>query len=126
MKENEVVSCPHCGNRTPARLKTERDGWTVVGRSFVCAFCGGKLGSPDEPAAAGPAKGENRSADRLRNLLGDVEEAPEYRLDPGSEHHRFCRHCAHFLQHPFVCRCARTGEETDPGASCEHFAHRQE
>lgn len=127
MKENEVVSCPHCGNRTPARLKTERDGWTVTGRSFVCAFCGGKLGSPDgSPAAPDPGKAKNASADRLRELLGDVEETPDCHLDPGSEYHRFCRHCGNFIQHPFVCRCARTGDETDPGASCGSFVARSE
>jgi len=127
MKENEVVSCPHCGTRTPARLKTERDGWTVIGRSFVCAFCGGKLGSPDDPnAKPDAAKAKNTSADRLRNLLGDVEETPDYHLDPGSEYRRFCRHCKDFLQHPFLCRCARTGSETDPGGSCPHFTPRKD
>lgn len=123
MKEHEVVNCPHCGNRTPVRLKTERDGWTVVGRSFVCAFCGGKLGAPEGSAAAdnaAPAGGA--SAARLRSLLGDLEEPCEYRLEPGSEYRRFCRNCKHFLRHPFLSRCARTGEETDPGSSCPEFS----
>ena len=127
MKENEVVNCPRCGARTPARLKTEREGWTVVGRSFVCVFCGGRLGEPDGTPGTREAatKGTGASADRLRNLLGDVEETPEYRLDPGTEYRRFCRHCGHFLQHPFVCRCARSGAETDPGSSCSEFVARE-
>ena len=125
MKENEVVRCPHCGSETPARLRTDRDGWTVVGRSFVCVFCGGKLGEPGAGEGGKSAAAEKSTSDRLRGLLGDIEEAPEIRLEPGSEYRRFCRHCRHFLEHPFLCRCARSGEEADPGGCCDDFAPKE-
>ena len=45
MKQGDKISCPACHNQTVVKEKVEMDGWTVIDKIFVCAFCGVRLGS---------------------------------------------------------------------------------
>ena len=118
MKAGDKMLCPHCGESTIVKSKPKLDGWTRVGDVLVCALCGGEVGVP---AKADEDAEKNASTAALAALLG-AEETPKFRLDPGSEHRRFCRNCKTRIEHPFVLRCGRDGREIDPGGCCEHFA----
>jgi len=116
LKAGEKIRCPHCGEDTFVKSKPKMDGWTRIGDVLVCALCGAELGTPENSdRAAAPS-----SAAALAALLGEAP-APKLRLDPGSEHRRFCRNCRHRIEHPFVLRCGRDGREIDPGGCCATF-----
>ena len=121
MKAGDKTRCPHCGEDTVVKSKPKMEGWTRVGDVLVCALCGGELGAPEK------ADGEKNSssAAALAALLGAAPE-PKLRLDPGSEHKRFCRNCRHRIEHPFVLRCGLDGREIDPGGCCANFAAKEE
>lgn len=121
MKANDIVKCPHCGETTPAKAKQEIVGWQAAGEILLCAFCGGKLGVPEKPAANGGRGAASAAADRLSALLGGETVEKTATLDGGDGYMEFCRHCRHFLWHPFVCRCAIGNKETDPGSYCDNF-----
>lgn len=116
MKAGEKTRCPHCGEDTIAKSKPKLDGWTRVGDVLVCALCGAELGVPEQPGG----EKSSSSAAELAALLGEAP-APKLRLDPGSEHKRFCRNCRHKIEHPFLLRCGRDGREIDPGGCCANF-----
>ena len=120
MKAGDKIICPHCGENTILKSKPKMDGWTRIGDVLVCALCGAEAGVPEKADG-----GEKRSAAALAALLGeDIE--PKLRLDPGSEHRRFCRNCRNRIEHPFVLRCGRDGREIDPGGCCEKFEPEEE
>lgn len=117
MKAGDRIACPHCGEPTVVKTKPKMEGWNRVGDVLVCALCGAEVGTPD-PEAEKHAAAASTAA--LAALLGG-EETPKLRLDPGSEHRRFCRNCRNRIEHPFVLRCGRDGHVIDPGGCCEHF-----
>ena len=121
MKAGDKTRCPHCNESTVVKSKPKMEGWTKVGDVLVCALCGGELGVPEK------AGGENgsSSAAALAALLGEAPE-PKLRLDPGTEHRRFCRNCRHRIEHPFMLRCGLDGREIDPGGCCANFSPREE
>ena len=121
MKAGDKTICPHCGENTIAKSKPKMDGWTKVGDMLVCALCGAELGAPEAPGA----NSESAAASALAALLGEAP-APKLRLDPGTEHRRFCRNCRHRIEHPFVLRCDLNGREIDPGGCCEKFEKPEE
>ena len=121
MKAGDKTLCPHCGEDTIVKSKPKLNGWTRVGDVLVCALCGAELGIPEEANNGGSAA----SAAALAALLG-VEKEPEVRLEPGSEHRRFCRNCRRRIEHPFVLRCGKDGREIDPGGCCGDFVPEQE
>lgn len=116
MKAGDKLICPHCGEPTVLKSKPKMEGWNRVGDVLVCALCGAEAGTPDAENSGGPSA----STAALAALLGETSE-PKLRLDPGSEHRRFCRNCRNRIEHPFVLRCGRDGSAVDPGNSCEHF-----
>ena len=116
MKAGDRTRCPHCGEDTVVKSKPKMDGWTKVCDVLVCALCGAELGTPELSGSGASSS----SAAALAALLGEAP-AVRVRLDPGSEHRRFCRNCAHRIEHPFVLRCGRDGREIDPGGCCEKF-----
>lgn len=120
MKAGDKIVCPHCGEATILKVKPKMDGWTRVGDVLVCALCGAEAGVPEKADDGG-----KNSAAALAALLGEAP-APKLRLDPGSEHRRFCRNCRHKIEHPFVLRCGRDGREIDPGGCCEAFETEEE
>ena len=117
MRAGEKIICPRCGEATVVKSKPKMEGWTRVGDVLVCALCGAEVGAP-APDAERRANAASTAA--LAALLGETA-APKVRLDPGSEHRRFCRNCRHRIEHPFVLRCGRDGRVIDPGDCCEHF-----
>ena len=120
MKAGDKIVCPHCGENTILKSKPKMDGWTRVGDVLVCALCGAEAGVPEKADG-----GEKTASAALAALLGEAP-APKLRLDPGSEHKRFCRNCRHKIEHPFVLRCDRNGREIDPGGCCENFEPEEE
>jgi len=120
MKAGDRIRCPHCGEDTVVKTKPKMEGWTRVGDVLTCALCGAELGVPEE----GKSPASSRSA-ALAALLGEKPEQ-KLRLDPGSEHKRFCRNCRKRIEHPFVLRCGRDGREIDPGSCCEDFEPEKE
>ena len=115
MKVGDKIVCPHCGENTILKSKPRMDGWTKVGDVLVCALCGAEAGVPEKTEG-----GKSASAAALAQLLGEAP-APKLRLDPGSEHRKFCRNCRHRIEHPFMLRCGRDGREIDPGGCCKAF-----
>ena len=115
MKAGDIVTCPHCGEKTVVKLGKKFSGWQVCGEVLICALCSAELGTPEKNA---PDAGKKASA--LAALLGE-ELAAAPTLAPGEGHKRFCRNCKNLIEHPFLLRCARDGREVDPGGCCEHF-----
>ena len=120
MKAGDKIVCPHCGENTILKSKPKMEGWTRVGDVLVCALCGAEAGVPEKTDGE-----KGASAAALAKLLGEAPE-PKLRLDPGSEHRRFCRNCRHRIEHPFVLRCGKDGREIDPGGCCEAFETEEE
>ena len=117
MKAGDKVRCPVCGEETVVKSKPKMEGWTRVGDVLVCALCDAEVGTPEAP---GGGASSSAAASALAALLGEAP-APKLRLDPGTEHRRFCRNCRNRIEHPFVLRCGRDGREIDPGGCCENF-----
>lgn len=125
MRAGEKVRCPHCGENTVVKSRVVMDGWQKRGEVFVCLFCGGELGRPGDAAAEAAAAGK-RAADRFAALLGEgAEAAPAADLTPDEGYGRFCRNCAHFLEHPFKTLCGLDGSAADPMSECPKFEKRK-
>jgi len=121
MKANDIIKCPHCGETAPVKIKREIIDWKPAGEILICGFCNGKVGVPEKTDDSSGASPAANASDRLSALLGGEKLTGTPTLDGGEGYREFCRHCRHFLWHPFVCRCDLTREETDPGSCCEHF-----
>ncbi len=121
MKAGDILLCPHCRERTAAKLKNILSGWQLAGSVLVCPLCGGELGSPE----SGEAKSANAAANKLAALLGASAEAAP-RLAQTEEYGRFCRNCRHFIVHPFECRCGLSGNAADPMKDCGNFEKKEE
>lgn len=120
MKAGDRIRCPHCGEDTVVKSKPKMDGWTRIGDVLTCVLCGAELGAPEEEKSSASA-----STAALAALLGEKPE-PKFRIDPGSEHRRFCRNCRKRIEHPFVLRCGRDGREIDPSGCCDAFEPEKE
>ena len=117
MKAGDKLICPHCGEPTVLKSKPKMEGWNRVGDVLVCALCGAEAGTPE---SGGSGRGGAEATAALAALLGETS-APKLRLDPGTEHRRFCRNCRHRIEHPFMLRCGLDGREIDPGGCCDAF-----
>lgn len=118
MKSGDVVTCPHCGEKTVVKAAKKFSGWQVTGEVLTCALCSAELGTP-ETASSGPAARE-----KLAALLGG-DDTEHVTLAPGEEHRRGCRNCVHLLEHPFKLLCARTQSEVEPMHVCPAFQDRE-
>ena len=118
MKAGDLITCPHCGEKTVVKLKKDISGWQVTAEILICAMCSAKLGVPQKSAMPVSTAG-----DRLAALLGEA--VPEkLSIDPGENFRMGCRNCAHLLEHPFKLMCALKQREVDPMDSCFDFQDR--
>ncbi len=121
MKSGEPVSCPLCGEKSVVKTKMKMDGFTRLGEVFVCALCGGELGTPSKDVA--PVA---QSSNKLAALLGEVETDAKADIAPDENYGRFCRNCVHFIEHPFKTLCGIDGKPADPMGECKHFKRKNE
>lgn len=118
MKAGEMLTCPHCGEKTVVKLRRVMDGWQVTGEELICTLCSAVLGKPEKD---GPGTSAARS--RLAALLGG-DDTKGVTLAPESGYRRGCRNCANLLEHPFKLICAKTQLEVDPMHECGDFIDR--
>lgn len=123
MRQGDKINCPACHNQTIVKEKVEMDGWTVVDRIFVCAFCGVKLGS-----AADAESDEQRGKKAVSGLAALFEtklaDAPIITEEAGDRH--FCKYCEHYVSHAFVERCQLHKREITGMQSCRDFKKKKE
>lgn len=117
MKTGDRAQCPHCGQDTVVKEKTLMDGWTALGKVLACAICGEKLGEIEDAE-----KTEPRAAamDTLKALLQAEEEARPV-IEAAEDEKRFCKDCAHFINHPFITRCGLHDRPADSMEDCPRF-----
>ncbi len=116
MRENEVIQCPRCHEKSIAKRRNRMDGFRKTGEVLACMLCGAELQelAPAEKTEAAPATAK---ADALATLLNTAAESRVHlRLDEAER--RFCRDCAHYLKHPFLSRCTLREEEVNPMGDC--------
>lgn len=118
MKSGDIITCPHCGERTVVKTMKKFSGWQVTGEVLACALCSAELGAPEKAASGSAAR------DRLAALLGG-DDTEHVTLAPGEEHRRGCRNCIHLLEHPFKLLCGRTRREVEPMHVCPEFQDRE-
>lgn len=127
MKAGDKVRCPRCGDDTFAQEGVLLDGWTVKCKILKCGMCGEKLAELDKteaPKAKEDDAGERGKLSAFASLLGTEElRKPEVMIS--QDVRRFCKDCAHFLNHPFHIRCALKDVEIDPMDDCENFTPRK-
>ncbi|MBN2640424.1 MAG: hypothetical protein JXR78_02100 [Victivallales bacterium] len=125
MKAGEKIICPLCKQETFVKEGAILDGWTVTAKILKCALCDGKLADFPEPATE-PAtdKNKNTGLSAFANFLG--EDAPvSVKHNISQDVRRFCKDCAHFIEHPFHTRCGLWDKTTDPMDDCEKFTPRK-
>ena len=119
MKAGDIVTCPHCGEKTVVKLGKKFSGWQVCGEVLICALCSAELGTPEKD------KADTSARDKLAALLGG-DETEHVSLAPGEEYRRGCRNCSHRLEHPFKMLCGLTRSEVEPMHVCPEFRDREE
>jgi len=112
----DIFVCSHCRRESVAKMQRVMDGWTFLGERLICALCGTPVGETPSTDAEGPASTSRR---RALDLLGEnpVKEPVPLEAEVG----HFCKDCAHFLRHPFVCRCLFHNRSTEPMDDCPDF-----
>lgn len=127
MKSGDKTDCPHCGQSTIVREKVETDGWQVVGKVLVCAFCGKSLGTPEEKCASETSgNDDSASLSGLASLLGAEPPTAAPRLDTAPDEARFCRDCVNYVAHPFLSRCELRHANVNPMDDCPDFERKPE
>lgn len=123
MQSNEKFICPACKEESMLKIKNKLDGFTQVGKVFVCMLCGAEIGEVPAESDTGKNADSNDKLNKLGSLLGAAPAATA-RLAAADDEKRFCKDCAHFLKHPFVDRCDRDNHPVDAMADCEFFEKR--
>jgi hypothetical protein len=104
--------CPGCGQETLTLRKPVFDGFRKTGDIRVCASCGYEQPAPAE-AAPGPAM--------KPALFDDVELPARPELFEAGESGRLCRHCRHYVIHPFRQWCGQHRREVEALDTCAQF-----
>ena len=122
---NQEFTCPQCGNLSVVRVEDIVEGlFDVVGKRYVCSTCGWQI--PDEQIILSSERitdSTRKSSDDavLAALFGDNADIDrDIALDGDTT--RFCKHCKHYLQSPFSCRCLLHNREVEPLGVCEQFS----
>ena len=125
MKAGEEFTCPHCGQNSFLKLVPVLEGWTKKGDALACASCSKIIENVEHVPEEKRESSSSSSADKLKSLLGNVEETKKVVLSASEGEKHFCRDCAHLLVHPFLCRCMKWKKEVDPMGDCPSFARRK-
>ena len=123
MQSNEKIICPVCKEESMLKIKNKLDGFTQVGKVFVCMLCNAEIGPVPENSSADESAADNSKLDKLGLLLGAVPAATA-RLAAADNEKRFCKDCKHFLKHPFTDRCDIDNKPVDPMVECGNFEKR--
>ena len=121
IKKGDKMQCPHCGEMTFIKQKTEMDGWTKKGEILVCALCDQKVADVSEEK-------ETASADKLSALSallgGETIEKATITLDQADR--RFCKDCKFAIRTAFIIRCELSGKTVEAMDDCGKFQRRSE
>ena len=121
IKKGDKMQCPHCGEMTFIKQKTEMDGWIKKGEILVCALCNQKVADVSEEK--GTVSADKLSA--LSALLGgETIEKPTVTLN--QEDRRFCKDCKFAIRTAFVIRCELSGKTVEAMDDCGKFQRRPE
>ena len=121
IRKGDKMKCPHCGEMTFIKQKTEMEGWTRKGEILVCALCDQKVADVSEETAS-------TSTDKLSALSallgGETVEKPKVSLDQADR--RFCKDCKHAVRTAFLIRCELSGKSVEAMDDCDKFQRREE
>jgi hypothetical protein len=124
VREGSRLECPGCHAATVVKVVNRLDGWTCVGRAYVCALCGHDFGPADATGAAHSPKRGKSASEAAMALFGEAM-APAARaaiLDEPRGH--FCKDCRHFFKHPFRTTCLLHEREVRPMGDCPEYEAR--
>lgn len=122
MKAGEEFTCPFCHKNSFLKLVPIMDGWTKKGDALACASCNKIIEEiKRDPSVAEKGSFSSSSADRLKNLLGGLEEEKKLSITENSGDKNFCRDCKYLISHPFLCRCMKFEKEVNPMDDCPSF-----
>ena len=102
MEKSRKIFCPHCRQESAIKIEKIYDGFTPVGETKTCAFCGHEF-VDGEPAVI-------------------EEKIPEALKQRGER--KVCYRCLHYVVNPFVQKCALHGKEVEALGSCPDFSAR--
>ena len=124
MKPGEEVICPHCGAEAFLVKKSEMDGWTKLGDILACSACKAKIADlPGKEAAKAAAQDAGKA--KLAAFLGTQAEDKK-RIVAKEDEKRFCRDCAHLIEHPFLTRCDLHQKNVNTMDDCPDFKPKTE
>ncbi|MBR2363691.1 MAG: hypothetical protein IKA79_00690 [Lentisphaeria bacterium] len=121
MKAGEEFTCPYCHQQSFLKLVPLMDGWTKKGDALACVSCSGIIEEVKKSDPLRSTQDNTSSADRLKSLLGDMEETEKISLTEKEGDKNFCRDCSYLIAHPFLCRCMKYGKEVNPMDDCPAF-----
>jgi len=101
---NIEAFCPACGKQSLLLIRPRYEGFTRVGDTKSCAFCGHLF-----------REEEIQYVHRAR---------PEV-FDRASQR-AFCRYCEHYVTNPFVQKCMRHRKVVQGTDSCPQFSLRKD
>ena len=96
--------CPSCKERTFIKTEKKYDGFKVIGKKKVCAFCGYEFKSDEE-------------INYIKNkpLFNDADEIKN-----------FCRDCQYYVVNPWIQKCTLKNEEVTALDGCSEYIERKE
>ncbi len=94
--------CPYCKQESALKPVKKYDGFTLVGETMACGFCGHEF-ADEEPAIL-------------------AEAVPDWAREKGAG--RVCYRCRHYVKNPFAQKCGQSGREVESLDSCDSFSPR--
>ncbi len=96
------IFCPHCQQESALQAVKRYDGFTLVGQTLSCGFCGHEFVDEEPPPIAA--------------------EVPDWADD--RDVRRVCHRCRHYVKNPFAQKCGRSGREVEALDTCSNFSAR--
>lgn len=96
------IFCPHCRQESAVSVVKIYDGFTEVGETVNCAFCGYEFGE-EEPEV--------------------IKERPPGWVDD-KDLKKVCHRCRHYVINPFVQKCVLHQREVEALDTCAEFSLR--